>query len=171
MVVTHRTTRGERVAQPEAVRARHVVGDIGKRRGALVGGDHQVCIVTVTTHHPRRRHHSSAGPIDIVGHIQQARHEQPVTGDALLAGRIPVRRGVAGRGGRSLDHESALGADRDDHSVLHRLRLHQSQDLGAEVLPAITPAQTAARHRTETQVYTLDPGRVDEDLEFRPGKR
>ena len=47
---------------------------------------------------------------------------------------------------RALDHEPALGADRDDQRVLDHLRLHQAEDLGAEVLAA-GPTTAARRVR------------------------
>ena len=55
-----------------------------------------------------------------------------------------------------------------DHGVLDHLCLDQAQDLGAEVVASVGPAQAAAGDRTEAQVHTLDAGRVDEDLELRP---
>ncbi len=39
VVVSGRTTRGERVVEPETMFARNLVGEVGERRGALVGGD------------------------------------------------------------------------------------------------------------------------------------
>ena len=48
-------------------------------------------------------------------------------------------------GRRSLEHEAALGTHRDDQGVLDHLGLHQAQDLSAEVLAAIGPADAAAR--------------------------
>ena len=97
--------------------------------------------------------------------------EHLVAGDALLAGGVAVGGGVAGGDRRLLDHETALGADRDDDRVLHRLRLHQPEDLGAEVFAPVRPAQPTARDRAEPQVHTLDARRIDEDLESRPRQR
>ena len=48
VVVAGRAAGGERIAQPEAVFLGDGVGDVGKRRGALVRGDHEV-------RHRRRR--------------------------------------------------------------------------------------------------------------------
>ena len=73
-------------------------------------------------------------------------------------------------GGR-LSDEAALGADRHDDGVLHHLRLHQAQHLGAEVLAPVGPAHAAARDLAAAQVHALDSGRVDEDLEERPRQR
>ena len=58
-----------------------------------------------------------------------------------------------------------------DDGVLHRLRLDQAEDLGAEVLAAVRPPQAAAGDEPEPQVHALDARRVDEDLEPRPRQR
>ena len=50
VVVADRAARGERVTEPEAVRCRDLVGDVGERRGALVGRDDQVGVVTVVAY-------------------------------------------------------------------------------------------------------------------------
>ena len=47
MVVTLAATGGEGVAEPEAGLGRDGVGDVGKRRRALVGGDDQIGIIAV----------------------------------------------------------------------------------------------------------------------------
>ena len=72
---------------------------------------------------------------------------------------------------RPLDDEAALGADRHDQRVLDHLRLHQPEDLGAEVLAPVRPAHPAARDPAAAQVHALDARRVDEDLELRPRQR
>ena len=54
VVVARRAARGEGVAQPEAVVGGDLVGDVGERRRALVGGDHEIGIVAVVAHHDRR---------------------------------------------------------------------------------------------------------------------
>ena len=171
VVVAHRSTRGERVAQPEAVGLGDLVGDVGERRGALVRGDHQIGVVAVAPDHVRRRHHGAGGLVDVVGDVEQSRDEQPVADHALGALRVAVGCRIAGRRRRVLDHESALRADRHDDGVLDRLRLDEAEDLGAEVLPAVRPAQSAAGHVPEPQVHALDPRRVHEDLELRSRQR
>ena len=70
-------------------------------------------------------------------------------------------------GRRRFDDEAALGADGHDHRVLHGLRLHQPEDLGAEVFAAIRPADAAARDAPGAQVDAFDARRRDEDLEHR----
>ncbi len=70
-----------------------------------------------------------------------------------------------------LRHEATLGADRHDHRVLHLLRFHQAEDLGAEVLRPVGPADAAARHLAEAQVHAFDPRRIDEDLVERARQR
>ena len=158
VVITHRTTRCECVTQPEAVRVRHFIGDIGECGGALIRGDDEVGVIAVPTHHIRRRHHLAAGPIDVVGDVEQAGDEQSVTRDAFVAERIAVDGSVAGRRRWVLDHEAAFGSDGNDDGVLDCLRLHQTQDFGAEVFAAVTPAQSTAGHRTESQMHAFNPG-------------
>ena len=162
VVVAGRAAGGERVAEPEAVPHRDLVGDVGERGGALVGGHHQVRVVAVVADHVARRHDLAAD--EVVGDVEQRRDEQPVAGDALGGERLAVAR-------RLLEHEAALGADRHDHRVLHHLRLDQAEDLGAEVLPPVRPAQAAPGHRAEPQVHALEAGRVHEDLVLRAGRR
>ena len=160
VVVARRAARGERVAEPEAVFRGDGVGGVGEGRGSLVGGDHQVGIVAVVAQHSARRHHFAVDPV--VGDVEQAAQEGLVAGDAFLHQRLALA------GGRLLEHESALGPDRHDDHVLHHLRLHQAQHLGAEVLHAVRPADAAARDHAAAQVHCLDARRVDPDLEHRP---
>ena len=161
VVVALGAARGERVAEPVAEPARHLVGRVGERRGALVGRDHQVRVVAVPPDHAGRRHHPVT--VDVVGHVQHARDERLVAGQHLGLVRLAV-----GRVGQPLAHEAALGAGRDDDRVLDLLRLDQAEHLGAEVLEPVRPAQPAARDPAEAQVHRLQPGRVDEDLELGP---
>ena len=53
VVVADRSAGCERVAEPEAVGLGDLVGDVGERRGALVGGHDEVGVVTVAAHHVR----------------------------------------------------------------------------------------------------------------------
>ena len=161
VVVALGAAGGERVAEPEAVPARDLVGRVGERRGALVRRDHQVRVVAVPADHAGRRHHPVA--VDVVGHVEHARDERLVAGQHLGLVRLAV-----GRVGQALAHEAALGAGRDDDRVLDLLRLDQAEHLGAEVLEPVRPAQPAARHPAEAQVHRLQPGREDEDLELGP---
>ena len=138
VVVAGGAAGGEGVAEPEAVLDRDRVRDVREGRRALVGGDDEVRVVLVVADDVRRRHDLAAG--DRVRHVEQAAHERPVALDDLLEQRSAV---ATGR--RPLDDEAALGADRDDDGVLDRLRLHQPEHLGAEVLAAVRPADAAAR--------------------------
>ena len=161
VVVAGRATRGERVVEPEAVRLRDAVGDVGEGGRALVGGDDEVDVVAVVAHHVLGRHRRAGHPV--VGDVEQAGDEHPVGRLALLQPRLAVDRGV----GQLLGVEPALGAGRHDDGVLHHLRLDQAEDLGAEVLAPVAPAQPAAGDRAEAQVHALDPRAVDPDLELR----
>ena len=161
VVVALGAARGERVAEPVAEPARHFVGRVGERRGALVRRDYQVRVVAIPADHAGRRYHPVA--VDVVGYVQHAGDERLVAGQHLGLVRLAV-----GRVRQPLAHEAALGAGRDDDRVLDLLRLDQAEHLGAEVLEPVRPAQPAARHPAEAQVHCLQPGRVDEDLELGP---
>ena len=137
VVVTRGAAGGESVAEPEAVFFRYPVRDIGERRGALVGGDDEVRIVGVMAHGLGRRHDcvTSAAIVgalgkDIVGNVEQAADQDLVTLD-------PLSHQLIARGGRPLQHEAAFRADRHDDRVLDRLRFHQPENLGAEILLAV----------------------------------
>ena len=157
VVVAGRPAGGEGIVQPEAVVARHAVGDVGEGRGALVGGDHQIGIVLVAPHHLLGRHQLAADRI--VGDVEQAAHQGLVAMHHLGHHRFAV-------GGlrRALHHEAALGADRNDDGVLHHLRLHQAQHLGAEILAPVRPADAAARHLAAAQMDRFRARRIDEHL-------
>ena len=82
------------------------------------------------------------------------------TSHGLLAGGV---------GRHPLGIEAALGAHRHDHRILDLLRLDQAQDLGAEILAPVRPADAAARDAPEAQMHALHGRRIDED--FAPGAR
>ncbi len=150
VVVALRAAGGERVTEPEPVLGRDLVGNVGERRRALVGGNDEIRVILVVADDPLRRDDIAAD--DVVGDVEQPTEEGPVTGDRL---RLKCLASAVGR--RALEHESALGADRDDQRVLDHLRLHQAEDLGAEVLAPVRPPQTAAGDLPPTQVDALDP--------------
>ena len=104
--------------------------------------------------------------LEVVGHVQHGADEHPVAGQHLALVGLAV-----GRVGQLLADEAALGAGRHDDRVLHLLRLGQAEDLGAEVLRPVRPAQPAAGDVGEPQVHALEPGRVDEQLELRAAAR
>src|SRR3546814_2540504 len=88
--------------------------------------------------------------------------------DTLLPFTTRFRSFATGfRWGRLLHHEASLGADRHDDGVLHLLRLHQAEHLGAEILEAVRPAQAAARDHAEAQMDAFHRGAVDEALPQR----
>ncbi len=161
VVVADRTTRGERVVQPETVRTGNAVGGIGERGGALVGSDDQVRIVHVMTHHALRRHDLVVD--DVVGDVEQAVDEALVAGHALGEPCIAVHRRIR----QLLGEEAALGADRHDHGVLDHLCLDQTQHLGAEVFATVRPAQAATGNRAEAQMGTFHTRAAHEDFAVR----
>ena len=71
VVVTGRAARGEGIAEPEIMRNRQFVGDIGECGGALVRGNHEVWIVAIVANEIRRRDHAGRSLSDIVGDIEQ----------------------------------------------------------------------------------------------------
>ena len=164
VVVSGRAARGEGIVEPEAVVARQRIGDVGKGGGAFICGDNEIGIVAVAPHHLFRRH-DGTGHV-VVGDVEHAADQGLVAGDALgldLLARAVHR--------RLLHVEAALGADRNDHRVLHHLRLHQRQNLGAEILAPVRPADAAARHASTAQVDAFHARAVDEDLDQRTWRR
>ena len=77
--------------------------------------------------------------VEIVGEFEQRANE-----DAIGFGAFRQPGLAIGRRRQALGHEAALGADRHDHGVLDLLRLHEAQDLGAEILRPVGPAQATA---------------------------
>ncbi len=108
------------------------------------------------TNDSRSRTDLSCCSIEVVGQSQQCGDELPVALDALAVQCIPVGTSVPGGRRRTLDDESTLRAGGNDHGVLHRLRLDQAEDLGAEILSSIRPPQATTGHRTQPQVRALD---------------
>ena len=109
-------------------------------------------------HHAFGMHHRIID--DIIGDRQERADED------LVAFRALGQPGIAvfGRIGQALGEEAALGAGWHDHGVLHALRFHQAQNLGAEIVAPVGPAQAAAGHRPGAQMDALDTRRIDEDL-------
>ena len=158
VVVALRSARGEGVAQPEAALQRQRVGDVGEGRGALVGGDDEIRVLAVE--HAHALGVDDPALDDVVGDRQQRADEHAVALGPLGQPRVAVDRGI----GQLLRIETALGARRHDHRVLHALRLHEAEDLGAEIVAPVRPTQAAARDRPGAQVDALDARAVDPHL-------
>ena len=169
VVVARRAARGEGVVQPVAVFLGERIGDVGEGGGALVGGDHEIGIVAVVAHDLGRRAHAALGVV--VGDVEQAADQRLVAVDALGLDLLARAAAPLCVDWRLLDVEAALGADRHDDGVLHHLGLHQAQDLGAEILAPVGPADAAARHPAAAQMDALHARAVDEDFDQRPGRR
>ena len=153
VVVAVRAARGEGVAQPEAAGLRDGIGQIGEARRPLVGGDHQIGILVIV-HDEAARRDDPAGD-HVVRQVEQRADEGPV-----------------GVGGRPAPHdEAALGPDRYDDRVLHGLRLHEAEDLRAEVLRAVAVTDAAPGHEAGAQVNALHRRAVDVDLVQRARTR
>jgi len=157
VVVPVRAAACERIAKPEFALERDAVGDVGEGRGPLVGGDDEIGIVAIVDDHAGR----VDDPVvdDVVGDRQQRADEYPVGFRAFGKPRIAARHGR-----ELLGEEAALGAGRDDHGILDHLRLHQTENFGAEVVAPVRPAQSAARDRPAAQVDTLDARGINPDL-------
>ncbi len=165
VVVALAPARREGVAEPVAALQRDGVRHVREGRGALVCRNHEVSVVGgIVPHGVLWRHDGAVN--DVIGERQQRADEDPV---ALGALRQPSS--AIGGWRQALGIEAALGTHRDDHRVLDLLRLHEAEDLGAEILRPIRPAQAPAGDVAEAQVHALDARRVDEDLEQRPGQR
>src|SRR5215218_8504008 len=153
--------RGESVAEPEVVFGRDAVGDVREGRRAFVRSDDEVGVIIVVARNVGRRDDLVAR--DIVRYVQHAPDQGLVAGDYLLLEGL-----AAASLGRAFDYEAALRPDGDYYSVLHRLGLHQAENLGPEVLAPVRPADSAAGDLPAAQVDTLRTRGVDEDLEAGP---
>ncbi len=145
VVVADRATRGKGIAEPEAVLLGDAVGVIGKTGRALVGGNHQIRVIVVMANEIRWRYDLAA--YQVVREVEQSAQEGVITGDAFFQHGIAVAAWW-----RVLDHEAALGADRDNHRVLDHLGLHQPEYLGAEIFHAVRPPQAASRDFAAAQM-------------------
>src|SRR6185437_14483216 len=168
VVIPTRPAGGERVTEPEAEVARDFIGDVGERRRTFVGRNHEIGIIAVVTSRVRGRH-DLADTVrtgdQIVREFQQATDERAIAG--LAFGRPAFA--VTLRIGQPLGDEATLGPHRHDHGVLDHLRLDQSQYFGTEILAPVGPAQSAAGDRAVSQMYALQPWRVDPDLVLGAG--
>ena len=95
----------------------------------------------------------------IVGDREQGADEDPIAFSALGKPCIALR-GI----GQRLGIKSTLGARGHDHRVFNALRLHQPENLGAEIVAPIGPAQSAARDRTSAQMNAFNARAVDKNL-------
>ena len=69
MVVAGRPAGGEGIVKPKMVLSRDLIGNIREGRGAFVGGDHQIRIVTVVANRALGRHHLAA--FKVVGEVEK----------------------------------------------------------------------------------------------------
>ena len=158
VVKPDRAARGEGVTQPKAPPLGDLVGQVREGGGALVGGHHQVGVVPVMANDPIGSHHGTLD--EVVADLEHGGDEGLVGRLALLQPPVTIQRRV----GRPLGVEATLGPRRHDDRILDHLRLHQAQDLGAEVLPAVRPAQPTAGDHAKPQMDALNLGAVDEQL-------
>ena len=164
VVITHGAAGGKRVAKPMVVVDGDLVGVVGEGRRSLVGGYHQVGVVTVMTNHVGWRNDIAAG--EIVGDIEQTLDEGLVAGNSFFQERVTPAGAI-----QLLRHKTTLRADRHDDRVLDHLGLHQAQHLSPEVLLSVRPAHPPASDRAAAQVNALDPWRIDKNLVHGPWVR
>ncbi len=164
VVVALTAPGGKGIAQPEVVLCRQCVGDIGKRGCALVGGDHQIGVITVIANDIGRRDYLAV--IKVISDIQQPPYEGLIAGNPFFANGLP--RAIPGR---LLHHEATLRACRHDHRVLDLLGLHQAKDLRTVILNPVGPAKATPRDWPGTQMHAFDSGRIHKNLELWPWAR
>ena len=162
VVIAVRAAACESIAQPEVALDGEGIGDIRESRRALVGGDDEIGVLAIEDG-------DAFGMHDLALHDIVREREQGADEDAVAF--RPFRQpGVAiGRGGELLGVEAALGAGRHDDGILDPLRLHEAQNLGAEIVASVGPAQAPACDAPGAQVNALDTRRKDPDLP--PGER
>ena len=158
VVVAGGPAGGEGVAEPVAVVHADAVGDVGEGGRALVGRDHQIGVVAIEPDDVPRRHKLVA--LQVVGDVEQAADLGLVALDHFFHQRLALRR-------RPLHDKAAFRADRHDNRVLHLLRLDQAEDLAAEILQPVGPAEPATGDLAEPEMHGLDPRAIDEDLNHR----
>ena len=149
VVVALRPSRRERVSQPEAVFIRHRVGHVGVPRRSLVRSHHQVRIGRVPADHVLRCHRGAVAG-EVIGEIEQTPYQGLVLLASLFHHRILVVQ-------RSEGNEPSLGSGGDDDRILDHLSVHQPEDLGAEVVPPLTVADSSARYCRAPQMDPLHP--------------
>ena len=164
VIITDAAPRSERVAEPEIAVDGNGVGYVGEGRGALVGSDHEIGIVTVVDDDLCGMDDLSVH--DIVGDRQKRADENTVTFGALGQ----PRRTVGNRVGQEFGIKSAFGARWHDHCVLDALRFHKPQNFGAEIVTSVGPAQAAARDRAGAQMDALNTVAVNPDFAPRHGR-
>ena len=162
VVVAGGPTRGEGVTEPEPPFEGDAIRGVGERGGPLVGGDHEVGVVGIEPHRSRRGDDRAID--EVVRQIEERVDEQPVAANHLGLHRRTIGEGPA-------HHESAFRSGRNDHGVLDRLRLHETEHLGTEILGALRPPDAASRHGAHTQVHALHDRGVDEDFVLRSRER
>ena len=165
MVVANRAAGCERIAQPEPILGADRVCGIRECGSPLIGGNHQVVVVTVASDYALGAYYG-LGAVgsngEVIGHIQQGADKDLVGFATLGNPGVAVHSGI----GQLLGVETTLGAGWNNNGVLDHLRLDQTQHLGAEVVAAVGPAQTATCHIAEAQVHAFHARGVHENLEL-----
>src|SRR5262245_38711093 len=116
--------------------------------------------------HHARRSNDLAIRRNIVSDVEQCGNEQLVSRDSFRLHDV-TRRALW----HQLGHEAAFGANWYNDCVFDLLRLHQPENLGAEILRSVGPTDSAAGDLAKTQVHAFNARRIDKHLVERPRKR
>ena len=160
MVIANRATRCIGITQPKAIIDRNTIGNIRKRRRALISCDDQIWIINIPAHNIPWCYDFST--LVVVGDIKQSTHEHFIAGNAFFEERL-----AATFGGRTFNNKSTFRADRDDHRIFHHLGFHQTENFGAEIFRAIRPAKTTTRDHTTAQMQGFKTRWIDKDFTHR----
>ena len=128
VVISGRSSRRERIIEPEPVLPCEFVSRVRERGRSFVRRHNEVGVIAVMTHHTFGGNHISSDPV--VRDIEQTPDEDLVSSPHLV---VRWTRRVGGL----LDHEPTLCAGRHDDCVLGHLCLHQAENLCAVVLATV----------------------------------
>ena len=163
VVISVGPTACKSIAKPESGLFRDTIGNVRETRCAFISCNHEIRIFAIANNHFLRMLHAIAR--QIICHRQKRADEDFITRLTFSGPASAVARGRW----QLLGIKASLCSCRNDHRVFHALRFHQAQDLCAEIVAPVRPAQAAARNRPGTQVNAFDPSRIDEY--FAPGDR
>ena len=100
----------------------------------------------------------------VVGNVQQPAHHNFVAGYSFGLKFVGFRRGA-------FDDKAAFGPHRHDDAVLDHLRFHQTQNLGAEIVTPVRPADASAGDFAAAQMHGFGYGAVDKNFDQGFGQR
>lgn len=131
MIIAVGAAAGEGIAQPEAALSEIALATSEKVAVPLSAATTKSGVLAIVHDHALGMRHRSAD--DIIGNGEQRADENAIAFGAFRQPRVAVDGGT----GELLGVEAKLGAGGHDHGILHPLRLHQAQNLGAEVVAPV----------------------------------